>query len=138
MLEVSCSLTGEVDSRTLAIDVVTAYALKGRGFIATIGGNAASGAFNGYVTDQSMVQGAIGSGIGAGIGYGMGKVIEIPLSKKYPDLTWAKYNPQPLNDKIPYVYGYKKNIVPNVLGSMSGEFGNRTFQSYNSKQERGK
>ncbi|MCX2960509.1 hemagglutinin repeat-containing protein [Rodentibacter caecimuris] len=129
---------GEVDSRTLAIDVVTAYALKGRGFITTVGGNAASGAFNSYVTDQSMVQGAIGSGVGAGIGYGMGKVIEVPLSKKYPDLTWSKYNPQPLNDKIPYVYGYKKNIVPNVLGSMSGEFGNRAFQSYSSKQERGK
>ncbi|OOF46157.1 hypothetical protein BKK51_03000 [Rodentibacter trehalosifermentans] len=49
----------------------------------------------------------------------MGKVIEVPLSKKYPGLTWAKYNPQPLNDQIPYVYGYKKTILPSVSGNIS-------------------
>ncbi len=126
---------GEVDSRTLAIDVVTAYALKGRGFITTVGGNAASGAFNSYVTDQSMVQGAIGSGVGAGIGYGMGKVIEVPLSKKYPDLTWSKYNPQPLNDKLPYIESYRRSIVPGILGTAVGESSNRLYQIHHSSSE---
>ena len=85
---------GTVDPRSLAIDLATAYALKGRGFGLTVGGNAASGALNNYVTDKSMSQGAISSGIGSAIGYGMGKAIEVPLDKKInPDLTWSKYNP---------------------------------------------
>lgn len=80
----------------------------------TVGGNAASGALNNYLTDKSMSQGAISSGIGSAIGYGMGKAIEVPLDKKINlDRTWAKYNPQPLNDKIPYV-GVWKIFVPDV------------------------
>ena len=117
---------GTVDPRSLAIDLATAYALKGKGFGLTVGGNAASGALNNYVTDKPMSQGAISGGIGSAIGYGFGKAVEIPLDKKInPDLTWSKYNPQPLNDKIPYVDVYRRNIVPDVSGSVIGESINR-------------
>ena len=122
---------GTVDPRSLAIDLATAYALKGKGFALTVGGNAASGALNNYLTDKSMSQGAISSGIGSAIGYGMGKAIEVPLDKKINlDRTWAKYNPQPLNDKIPYVGVYRRNIVPDVSGSVIGESINRASQYY--------
>lgn len=125
---------GTVDPRSLAIDLATAYALKGKGFGLTVGGNAASGALNNYVTDKSMSQGAISSGIGSAIGYGFGKVVEIPLDKKInPDLTWSKYTPQPLNDKIPYVDVYRRNIVPSISGSTMSEIGNRVFQNYYTK-----
>ena len=125
---------GTVDPRSLAIDLVTAYALKGKGFGLTVGGNAASGALNNYVTDKSISQGAISSGIGSAIGYGMGKAIEVPLDKKINlDRTWAKYNPQPLNDKIPYVDVYRINIVPSISGSTMSEIGNRIFQNYYTK-----
>ncbi|WP_242650027.1 hemagglutinin repeat-containing protein [Rodentibacter trehalosifermentans] len=126
---------GKVDLRTLAIDLVTAYGLKDKGIILTVGGNAVSGALNSYVTDKSISQGATSSAIGSAIGYGFGKAIEIPLSKKYPNSTWTKYNPQPINDNLPYVYGYKKTIVPNVLGSMSGELSNKAFQGYYLKKK---
>ena len=120
---------GTVDPRSLAIDLATAYALKGRGFGLTVGGNAASGALNNYVTDKSISQGAISSGIGSAIGYGMGKAIEVPLDKKInPDLTWSKYNPLPLNDKVPYVDVYRRNIIPNIGGALGGESSNRWFQ----------
>ena len=120
---------GTVDPRSLAIDLVTAYALKGKGFALTVGGNAASGALNNYVTDKSMSQGAISSGIGSAIGYGMGKAIEVPLDKKINlDRTWTKYNPKPLNDKIPYVDVYRRNIIPNIGGALGGESSNRWFQ----------
>ena len=120
---------GTVDPRSLAIDLVTAYALKGKGFGLTVGGNAASGALNNYVTDKSMSQGAISSGIGSAIGYGMGKAIEVPLDKKINlDRTWTKYNPKPLNDKIPYVDVYRRNIIPNIGGALGGESSNRWFQ----------
>ena len=125
---------GTVDPRSLAIDLVTAYALKGKGFALTVGGNAASGALNNYVTDKSMSQGAISSGIGSAIGYGMGKAIEVPLDKKINlDRTWTKYNPKPLNDKIPYVDVYRRNIVPSISGSTMSEIGNRVFQNYYTK-----
>ena len=114
---------GTVDPRSLAIDLVTAYALKGKGFALTVGGDAASGALNNYVTDKSMSQGVISSGIDSAVGYGMDKAIEVPLDKKINlDRTWAKYNPQPLNDKIPYVDVYRRNIVPDVSGSVIGEY----------------
>ncbi|WP_118805483.1 hemagglutinin repeat-containing protein [Haemophilus haemolyticus] len=125
---------GTVDPRSLAIDLVTAYALKGKGFGLTVGGNAASGALNNYITDKSMSQGAISSGIGSAIGYGMGKAIEVPLDKKINlDRTWAKYNLQPLNDKIPYVDVYRRNIIPSISGSTMSEIGNRVFQNYYTK-----
>lgn len=125
---------GTVDPRSLAIDLVTAYALKGKGFGLTVGGNAASGALNNYITDKSMSQGAISSGIGSAIGYGFGKAVEIPLNKKInPDLTWSKYNSQPLNDKVPYVDVYRRNIIPSISGSTMSEIGNRVFQNYYTK-----
>ena len=129
---------GTVDPRSLAIDLATAYALKGKGFALTVGGNAASGALNNYLTDKSMSQGAISSGIGSAIGYGMGKAIEVPLDKKINlDRTWAKYNPQPLNDKIPYVGVYRRNIVPDVSGSVIGESINRASQYYYGEIQKG-
>lgn len=125
---------GTVDPRSLAIDLATAYALKGKGFGLTVGGNATSGALNNYVTDKSISQGAISSGIGSAIGYGLGKAVEIPLDKKInPDLTWSKYNPLPLNDKVPYVDVYRRNIVPSISGSTMSEIGNRVFQNYYTK-----
>ena len=129
---------GTVDPRSLAIDLVTAYALKGKGFGLTVGGNAASGALNNYVTDKSISQGAISSGIGSVIGYGMGKAIEVPLDKKINlDRTWAKYNSQPLNDKVPYVDVYRRNIVPDVSGSVIGESINRASQYYYGEIQKG-
>ena len=129
---------GTVDPRSLAIDLVTAYALKGKGFALTVGGNAASGALNNYITDKSMFQGAISSGIGSAIGYGMGKAIEVPLDKKINlDRTWAKYNSQPLNDKVPYVDVYRRNIVPDVSGSVIGESINRASQYYYGEIQKG-
>ena len=129
---------GTVDPRSLAIDLVTAYALKGKGFGLTVGGNAASGALNNYVTDKSISQGAISSGIGSAIGYGMGKAIEVPLDKKINlDRTWAKYNSQPLNDKVPYVDVYRRNIVPDVSGSVIGESINRASQYYYGEIQKG-
>lgn len=87
------------------------------------------GAFNSYVTDQSVVNGAIGSGVGSLIGYGTGKIVELPLNKKFnPDPTWLKYNPQPLSNEIPFIYSYKKNILPAVWGNSVGEVFNRGFQ----------
>ena len=78
--------------------------------------------------------GAISGGIGSAIGYGFGKAVEIPLDKKInPDLTWSKYTPQPLNDKIPYVDVYRRNIVPSISGSTMSEIGNRVFQNYYTK-----
>jgi len=128
---------GTVDPRSLAIDLATAYALKGKGFGLTVGGNAASGALNNYVTDKSMSQGAISSGIGSAIGYGMGKAIEVPLDKKINlDRTWAKYNPQSISNKAPYIESYRRNIVPNILGVAVGESGNRLYQlHFSSSQE---
>ena len=129
---------GTVDPRSLAIDLATAYALKGKGFGLTVGGNAASGALNNYVTDKSMFQGAISSGIGSAIGYGFGKAVEIPLNKKInPDLTWSKYNPLPLNDKVPYIDVYRRNIVPDVSGSVIGESINRASQYYYGEIQKG-
>lgn len=43
----------------LGIDLTTAYLLKGKGAIFTVGGNTAVGAINSYVTDQSVFNGAI-------------------------------------------------------------------------------
>ena len=127
---------GTVDLKTLGIDLTTAYLLKGKGAILTVGGNTIAGAFNSYVTDQSVFDGAISSGIGSAVGYGMGKVIEIRLNNKYPDLTWVKYNPQPLNDKLPYVYTYRRSIVPSISGSLGGESLNRGVQYiYNESQK---
>lgn len=75
-----------------------------------------------------MVQSAIA------IGYGMGKAIKVRLGKKINlDRTWAKYNSQPLNDKIPYVDVYRRNIVPSISGSTTSEIGNRVFQNYYTK-----
>ena len=120
---------GTVDPKSLAIDLATAYALKGKGFGLTVGGNAASGALNNYVTDKSISQGAISSGIGSAIGYGMGKAVEIPLDKKInSNLTWSKYNPQSISNKAPYIESYRRNIVPNILGVAVGESGNRLYQ----------
>ena len=113
----------------LGIDLTTAYLLKGKGAILTVGGNTPAGAINSYVTDQSVFNGAISSGIGSAIGYGMGKAIKVRLDKKINlDRTWAKYNSQPLNDKIPYVDVYRRNIIPNIGGALGGESGNRWFQ----------
>lgn len=120
----------------LGIDLTTAYLLKGKGAIFTVGGNTAVGAINSYVTDQSVFNGAISSGIGSAIaiGYGMGKAIKVRLGKKINlDRTWAKYNSQPLNDKIPYVDVYRRNIVPSISGSTTSEIGNRVFQNYYTK-----
>ncbi|STO55098.1 FhaB protein [Canicola haemoglobinophilus] len=130
--------TGSVDPKTLGIDLATAYALKGRGFTANVLGNTASGAFNGYVTDQSVVNGAIGSGVGSLIGYGTGKIVELPLNKKFnPDPTWLKYNPQPLSNEIPFIYSYKKDILHGVLGNGVGELGNRIYQYQREKYNNG-
>ena len=127
---------GTVDLKTLGIDLTTAYLLKGKGAILTVGGNTAAGAFNSYVTDQSVFDGAISSGIGSAVGYGVGKAIEIRLNNKYPDLTWSKYNPQPLSDKLPYIYTYRRSIIPSTSGSLGGEFLNRGDQHiYNESQK---
>ena len=127
---------GTVDLKTLGIDLTTAYLLKGKGAILTVGGNTAAGAFNSYVTDQSVFDGAISSGIGSAVGYGVGKAIEIRLNNKYPDLTWSKYNPQPLSDKLPYIYTYRRSIIPSTSGSLGGEFLNRGAQHiYNESQK---
>ena len=120
----------------LGINLTTAYLLKGKGAILTVGGNTVAGTINSYVTDQPVFDGAISSGIGSAVGYGMGKVIEIRLNNKYPDLTWVKYNPQPLNDKLPYVYTYRRSIVPSISGSLGGESLNRGVQYiYNESQK---
>ena len=122
----------------LGIDLTTAYLLKGKGAILTVGGNTPAGAINSYVTDQSVFNGAISSGIGSAIGYGMGKVIKVRLDKKINlDRTWAKYNLQPLNDKIPYVDVYRRNIVPDVSGSVIGESINRASQYYYGEIQKG-
>lgn len=122
----------------LGINLTTAYLLKGKGAILTLGGNTAAGAINSYVTDQSVFNGAISSGIGSAIGYGMGKAIKVRLDKKINlDRTWAKYNSQPLNDKVPYVDVYRRNIVPDVSGSVIGEFINRASQYYYGKIQKG-
>ena len=127
---------GTVDLKTLGIDLTTAYLLKGKGAILTVGGNTAAGAFNSYVTDQSVFDGAISSGIGSAVGYGVGKAIEIRLNNKYPDLTWSKYNPQTLSDKLPYIYTYRRSIIPSTSGSLGGEFLNRGAQHiYNESQK---
>ena len=118
----------------LGINLTTAYLLKGKGAILTVGGNTAAGAINSYVTDQSVFNGAISSGIGSAIGYGMGKAIKVRLDKKINlDRTWAKYNSQPLNDKVPYVDVYRRNIIPSISGSTMSEIGNRVFQNYYTK-----
>ena len=120
----------------LGINLTTAYLLKGKGAILTVGGNTVAGAINSYVTDQPVFDGAISSGIGSVVGYGIGKAIDIPLNKKYPDLTWVKYSPQPLNDKLPYVYTYRISIVPSISGSLGGERLNRGAQYiYNESQK---
>ena len=130
---------GTVDLKTLGIDLTTAYLLKGKGAILTVGGNTVAGAFNSYVTDQSVFDGAISSGIGSAVGYGVGKAIEIRLNNKYPDLTWSKYNPQTLSDKLPYIYTYRRSIIPSTSGSLGGEFLNRGAQHiYNESQKGGK
>lgn len=122
----------------LGINLTTAYLLKGKGAILTLGGNTAAGAINSYVTDQSVFNGAISSGIGSAIGYGMGKAIKVRLDKKINlDRTWAKYNSQPLNDKVPYVDVYRRNIVPDVSGSVIGESINRASQYYYGKIQKG-
>ena len=122
----------------LGINLTTAYLLKGKGAILTLGGNTAAGAINSYVTDQSVFNDAISSGIGSAIGYGMGKAIKVRLDKKINlDRTWAKYNSQPLNDKVPYVDVYRRNIVPDVSGSVIGEFINRASQYYYGKIQKG-
>ena len=127
---------GTVDLKTLGIDLTTAYLLKGKGAILTVGGNTVAGAFNSYVTDQSVFDGAISSGIGSAVGYGVGKAIEIRLNNKYPDLTWSKYNPQTLSDKLPYIYTYRRSIIPSTSGSLGGEFLNRGTQHiYNESQK---
>ncbi|SQH97892.1 hypothetical protein [Haemophilus haemolyticus] len=122
----------------LGINLTTTYLLKGKGAILTVGGNTAAGAINSYVTDQSVFNGAISSGIGSAIGYGMGKAIKVRLDKKINlDRTWAKYNSQPLNDKVPYVDVYRRNIVPDVSGSVIGESINRASQYYYGKIQKG-
>ena len=122
----------------LGINLTTAYLLKGKGAILTLGGNTAAGAINSYVTDQSVFNDAISSGIGSAIGYGMGKAIKVRLDKKINlDRTWAKYNSQPLNDKVPYVDVYRRNIVPDVSGSVIGESINRASQYYYGKIQKG-
>ena len=68
----------------------------------------------------------------------MGKVIKVRLDKKINlDCTWAKYNYQPLNDKVPYVDVYRRNIVPDVSGSVIGESINRASQYYYGKIQKG-
>ena len=120
----------------LGINLTTTYLLKGKGAILTVGGNTAAGAFNSYVTDQPVFDGAISSGIGSAVGYGIGKAIDISLNKKYLDLTWVKYNPQPLNDKLSYVYTYRRSIVPSISGSLGRESLNRGVQYiYNESQK---
>lgn len=122
----------------LGINLTTTYLLKGKGAILTVGENTAAGAINSYVTDQSVFNGAISSGIGSAIGYGMGKAIKVRLDKKINlDRTWAKYNSQPLNDKVPYVDVYRRNIVPDVSGSVIGESINRASQYYYGKIQKG-
>ncbi|WP_118811374.1 hypothetical protein [Haemophilus haemolyticus] len=122
----------------LGINLTTAYLLKGKGAILTVGGNTVAGTINSYVTDQPVFDGAISSGIGSAIGYGMGKVIKVRLDKKINlDRTWAKYNSQPLNDKVPYVDVYRRNIVPDVSGSVIGESINRASQYYYGKIQKG-
>ncbi|TPH25726.1 hypothetical protein EUX48_01550 [Haemophilus haemolyticus] len=122
----------------LGINLTTTYLLKGKGAILTVGGNTAAGAINSYVTDQSVFNGAISSGIGSAIGYGMGKAIKVRLDKKINlDRTWAKYNSQPLNDKVPYIDVYRRNIVPDVSGSVIGESINRASQYYYGKIQKG-
>lgn len=122
----------------LGINLTTTYLLKGKGAILTVGGNTPAGAINSYVTDQSVFNGAISSGIGSAIGYGMGKAIKVRLDKKINlDRTWAKYNSQPLNDKVPYVDVYRRNIVPDVSGSVIGESINRASQYYYGKIQKG-
>ena len=70
------------------------------------------------------------------VGYGIGKAIDISLNKKYLDLTWVKYNPQPLNDKLSYVYTYRRSIIPSISGSLGGESLNRGVQYiYNESQK---
>ena len=122
----------------LGINLTTTYLLKGKGAILTVGENTAAGAINSYVTDQSVFNGAISSGIGSAIGYGMGKAIKVRLDKKINlDRTWAKYNSQPLNDKVPYVDVYRRNIVPDVSGSVIGESINRASQYYYGEIQKG-
>ena len=67
----------------------------------------------------------------------MGKVIEIRLNNKHQDLTWVKYNPQPLNDKLPYVYTYRRSIVPSISGSLGGERLNRGVQYIYKESQKG-
>ena len=50
---------------------------------------------------------------------------------------WAKYNSQPLNDKVPYVDVYRRNIVPDFSGSVIGESINRASQYYYGKIQKG-
>lgn len=121
----------------LGINLTTTYLLKGKGAILTVGENTAAGAINSYVTDQSVFNGAISSGIGSAIGYGMGKAIKVRLDKKINlDRTWAKYNPQSISNKAPYIESYRRNIVPNILGVAVGESGNRLYQlHFSSSQE---
>lgn len=122
----------------LGINLTTAYLLKGKGAILTVGGNTVAGAINSYVTDQPVFDGAISICIGSAIGYGMGKAIKVRLDKKINlDRSWAKYNSQPLNDKVPYVDVYRRNIVPDVSGSVIGESINRASQYYYGKIQKG-
>ena len=49
----------------------------------------------------------------------------------------SKYNPLPLNDKVPYVDVYRRNIIPNIGGGLGGELGNRWFQyEYNNWKDK--
>lgn len=69
------------------------------------------------------------SGVGSLIGYGTGKIVELPLNKRLnSDPTWLKYNPHSLSNEIPFIYSYKKNIIPEVLGNGVGELFNRWSQ----------
>ena len=68
----------------------------------------------------------------------MGKAIKVRLDKKINlDRTWAKYNSQPLNDKVPYVDVYRRNIVPDISGSIIGESINRASQYYYGEIQKG-
>ncbi|MGX2975817.1 hypothetical protein ACWIUH_10645 [Ursidibacter arcticus] len=87
---------------------------------------------------ETRAIGAIGSGVGSLIGYGIGKTVELPLNKKFnPDPTWSKYNPQPLSNELPFIYSYKKNIIPEIWGNSVGELGNRLYQYQREKYNNG-
>ncbi|NBI13766.1 hypothetical protein GVX81_09140 [[Haemophilus] felis] len=74
------------------------------------------------------------------IGYSVGKILQTSLEKKINyDLTFLKYNPKPLSKDVPYIYHYRRSIVPEVWGNSVGEVFNRGVQiQYESLNKGGK